>query len=95
SPTSAQEAEYFQNQFKTHLGIELKIDKQTFKQRLAKASAGDFDIESAAWGPDYADPMTFVDLFSTWNNNNNGLWKNSQYDTFVRKAMDSADPKIR
>lgn len=95
SPTASKEAEYFQSLFKTQLGIDLKIDKQIFKQRLAKASAGDFDIEAAGWGPDYADPMTFVDLFTTWNNNNNGKWVNKDYDALVRKAMNSAKAQER
>lgn len=95
TPTGTKEAEYFQSLFKTHLGIDLKIDKQIFKQRLAKSSAGDFDIEAAGWGPDYADPMTFVDLFTTWNNNNNGKWANKEYDAFVRKAMNTTKQKDR
>ncbi|MBK7960255.1 MAG: peptide ABC transporter substrate-binding protein [Bdellovibrionales bacterium] len=95
TPVATSEAEYFQGLFKTHLGIDLKIDKQIFKQRLAKASAGDFDIESAGWGPDYADPMTFADLFTTWNNNNNGKWENKEYDAFIRKAMNTVKPKER
>ncbi len=95
SPVATREAEYFQGLFKTHLNIDLKIDKQIFKQRLAKASAGDFDIESAGWGPDYADPMTFADLFSTWNNNNNGKWVNQDYDALIRKAMNTVKAKER
>ena len=44
SPGAAKEAEYFQNLLQSRLGITLKIDKQIFKQRLAKMTAGDFDI---------------------------------------------------
>ncbi len=92
---AAKEAEYMQNLFKTTLGIDLKIDKQIFKQRLAKQQAGEFDILSAAWGPDYMDPMTFVDLFSSWNGNNSGQWSNADYDKHVRNAMSTVDQKVR
>jgi oligopeptide transport system substrate-binding protein len=95
SPSSATEAEYFQNLLKNTLGIELKIDKQIFKQRLAKMTAGDFDIVSAGWGPDYADPMTFADLFTSWNENNRGHWKNDQYDALIRKAQGTTNAAIR
>jgi oligopeptide transport system substrate-binding protein len=91
SSTTTKEAEYFQSVFKRDLGIDLKIDKQIFKQRLAKSSAGEFDIEAAGWGPDYGDPMTFVDLFTTWNNNNNGKYASKEYDALVRKAMVTAN----
>lgn len=95
TPLATKEAEYMQNLLKTTLGIDLKIDKQIFKQRLAKMQAGDFDIVSAGWGPDYSDPMTYADLFSTWNGNNVGKWSNKEFDLHIRTAMGTVDQKIR
>jgi len=95
SPTASKEAEYFQNMLKTTLGIDLKIDKQNFKQRLAKMTSGDFDMVAAGWGPDFDDPMTFADLFASWNENNRGLYSNKQYDHWVRVAQNSADSTVR
>ncbi|MBL7715836.1 MAG: peptide ABC transporter substrate-binding protein [Bdellovibrionales bacterium] len=92
---AAREAEYFQNIFKTHLGLELKIDKQIFKQRLAKMTAGEFDIVAAGWGPDFADPMTFAELKTSWNENNRGEWKNDQYDKLIREAQSTSSVKKR
>jgi oligopeptide transport system substrate-binding protein len=94
-PGTAREAEYFQYLFRSRLGIDLRIDKQTFKQRLAKMTSGDFDLVSAGWGPDYADAMTFADLFASWNENNRGRWKNDRYDALIRKAQATADQKVR
>lgn len=95
SADASKEAEFYQGLFKEKLGINLKIDKQTFKQRLAKMTSGDFDIVSAGWGPDYADPMTFADLFTSWNDNNRGRFRNSEYDKWIKTAQDTADPKKR
>jgi oligopeptide transport system substrate-binding protein len=95
SPFAAREAEYFQNQFKNHLGIDLKIDKQIFKQRLAKMTAGEFDIVAAGWGPDFADPMTFAELMASWNENNRGKWVNAEYDRLIREAQATSNPKKR
>ncbi|HEX9243301.1 MAG TPA: peptide ABC transporter substrate-binding protein [Anaeromyxobacter sp.] len=94
-PGTAREAEYFQYLFQSRLGVALKIDKQTFKQRLAKMTSGDFDLVAAGWGPDYADAMTFADLFASWNENNRGRWKNERYDVLIRNAQASIDPKTR
>jgi oligopeptide transport system substrate-binding protein len=94
-PFTARESEYFQYLFKSRLGLELKIDKQTFKQRLAKMTQGDFDLVSAGWGPDYADAMTFADLFASWNENNRGRWRNERYDALIRKAQGTADQQTR
>ena len=95
SPAADREAQYFQRVFKDALGIELRIDKQIFKQRLAKMTSGDFDIVAAGWGPDFADPMTFAELKASWNENNRGKYSNPKYDELIRKAQSTSDNKIR
>ena len=95
SAPSMTQAEYYQNRFKRTLGIDVKIDKQIFKQRLAKMTAGDFDLVMAGWGPDYDDPLTFADLFTSWNKNNRGAYANPEVDRLVRIAQSSLDPKTR
>ena len=95
SPTAAKQAEYLQGLLKSKLGLDIKIDVQTFKQRLAKMTAGNFDIVAAGWGPDFDDVMTFGDLFASWNLNNRGRYNNPEYDRLVRIAMNSSEPKIR
>ena len=65
SPTATKQAEYFQGLYKSKLGIDIRIDVQTFKQRLAKMTAGDFDIVGAGWGQIFDDIMTFGDLFAS------------------------------
>lgn len=95
SPTAAKQAEYMQGLLKARLGLDLKIDVQTFKQRLAKMTSGDFDIVGAGWGPDFDDVMTFGDLFASWNLNNRGRYNNPEYDKRVRTAMSTSDPQVR
>lgn len=95
SPLSSKVAEYYQETLKRELGLEVRIDKQIFKQRLAKMLAGDFDLVMAGWGPDYADPLTFGDLYASDNANNRGLFKNAEVDRIVEIARFSNDPKTR
>lgn len=95
SPTAAKQAEYMQGLLKAKLDLDIKIDIQTFKQRLAKMTNGDFDIVGAGWGPDFDDVMTFGDLFASWNLNNRGRYNNPEYDRLVKVAMNSSLPKIR
>lgn len=95
SPTAAKQAEYLQGLLKNRLDLDIKIDIQTFKQRLAKMTSGDFDLVGAGWGPDFDDIMTFGDLFASWNLNNRGRYNNTDYDRFVRTAMNSSIPKVR
>lgn len=95
SPLSSKVAEYYQETLKRELGLEVRIDKQIFKQRLAKMLAGDFDLVMAGWGPDYADPLTFGDLYASDNANNRGLFKNAEVDRMVEISRLSTDPKTR
>ena len=95
TPSSKKQAEYYQNLFKSKLGIEIKIDAQIFKQRLAKMTSGDYDIVAAGWGPDYDDVMTFGDLFTSWNENNRGRYANPQLDAAVDVARSSNEPRVR
>ena len=95
SPAASKESEYFQEVFASTLGIEVRLDRQIFKQRLAKMTAGDFDMVLAGWGPDYADPLTFGDLFASWNKNNRGQYDNPQLDEWVEIAQRSLVPEER
>ena len=95
SPLSNKQAEYFQNLFMRTLGLEIVIDKQIFKQRLAKMTSGDFDMVAAGWGPDFDDPLTFGDLYASWNLNNRGMYNNPELDRQVRIAQGSLDQQIR
>ncbi len=95
SPAASKESEYFQEAFASTLGIEVKLDRQIFKQRLAKMTAGEFDLVLAGWGPDYADPLTFGDLFASWNRNNRGQYDNPKLDEWVQIAQSSLGPEER
>ncbi len=95
NPVSNIQSEYFQAVFKKNLGLDIRIDRQIFKQRLEKMGDGDFDMVLAGWGPDYNDPSTFGDLFASWNQNNRGRYANAEYDDFVRIAQNSLVPKVR
>ncbi len=95
NPAANKQSEYFQEVFASRLGLEVKIDRQIFKQRLAKMTAGDFDMVLAGWGPDYADPLTFGDLFASWNKNNRGAYVNRELDAWVEVAQSSLVPEER
>ena len=95
SPIGAVSSEYYQAVYARNLGLELRIDKQIFKQRLAKMDAGEFDIVVSGWGPDYDDALTFGDLFSSWNLNNRGRYSSPEMDSLIRIAQSELDPVKR
>lgn len=89
------QAEYYQEVFQRNLGIDVVIDAQIFRQRLDKMTSGDFDMVMAGWGPDYNDPLTFADLFASWNLNNRGRYSNPALDAQIRIAQSSLDTAER
>jgi len=95
SPVANKQAEYLQTLWNETLGLDIRIDKQIFKQRLAKMTAGAFDMVAAGWGPDYNDALTFGDLFASWNLNNRGRYSNPALDACVRTAQNSVEPEVR
>jgi len=77
-------SEYMQGQLETNLpGLTVTINQQPFKNKLALASAKEFDFNFAGWGPDYADPMTFLDMWLTESGHNNLSYSNPKYDELV------------
>src|SRR5699024_3298105 len=68
-----------------------------FKSRLDKSTNGQFDIVVTGWNADYPDPVTFLDLFTTTNSQNNGKYSNKEYDELIdrSKTTDATDEDAR
>ncbi len=87
SALAVREAEHVQTVLDRALGLKIRIDSQIFKQRLAKSKAGQFDLVSATWGPDYLDPLTFVELLKSDHGANRGKYFNPAVDEALREAQ--------
>ena len=87
--------EYIQEQLKKNLGVTLKVEQLTYKARLQRMDDHDFSIVMAGWGPDYNDPMTFMDLWVTGGGNNHTSWSNAEYDSLIKAAQVEGDAAKR
>lgn len=88
-------AAFVQEQVKSKLGVNIEVKAETYKARINDMNNHNFDIVFAGWGPDYNDPMTFLDLFVTGAGNNSGLYSNPTYDSLVEQANAEADQTRR
>ncbi|PFB31370.1 peptide ABC transporter substrate-binding protein [Bacillus cereus] len=80
-------AEYIKGDLEKNLqGLTIQIKQQPFKQKLQLEQTGDYDISMANWGPDYKDPISYLELFTTGNPNNKMNYSNRQYDELIKKA---------
>ena len=85
---SAQEiAQFLQSEWQNNLpGLTIELKVEPGKARTEDMSAGAFDIGLTKWGPDYGDPMTYIDMYETSNFSNYGRWSNEEYDAIVASA---------
>ncbi|MCK9169804.1 MAG: peptide ABC transporter substrate-binding protein, partial [Treponema sp.] len=67
-------------------GFTLNLRVEPKKQRVKDMQDGTFQIGLTRWGPDYADPMTYLGMWVTNNSNNYGLWSNKAYDDLLEKC---------
>ena len=67
------------------------------KSRLQDMQNDNYDVALHRWGPDYADPQTYMDLFVTGASNNYGHYESEKYDSLIEKALstDAADSTKR
>lgn len=89
------EAEILQNQIQTVLGITVTIRQVPYKQRLQMESDREFEMVVTGWVPDYSDPMTYLELWTTNSPYNHGSYKSEAYDGYVKEGITNTDPKQR
>ncbi|GBG95042.1 oligopeptide ABC transporter substrate-binding protein [Ligilactobacillus salitolerans] len=80
--------DFIQSQIESTLGDSVRVNASNvpFKTRLSRSEAGNFDMVISAWGADFADPISFLDLFTSNNSQNDGEWKNSEYDKLIQAS---------
>ncbi|MEY8349494.1 peptide ABC transporter substrate-binding protein [Bacillus cereus] len=79
--------EYLKAQLEQNLpGLTVNLKNQPFKQKLDLETKQDYDLSYAGWGPDYLDPMTFIDMFVTNGSHNQTGYSNPEYDKLVEQG---------
>ena len=71
-------------------GLTINLQPMTKAERIDKMQNDNFDVALTRWGPDYADPMTYLDMWITDNSNNYGFWSNEQYDAIIADCTTGA-----
>ena len=80
-------AQVLKEQWETTLpGLTVNLVVEPKKQRVQDMQEGNFQLGLTRWGPDYADPMTYLGMWTTDNSNNYGLWSNADYDAIIAEC---------
>ena len=66
--------------------ITIKAVPKTERRKIM--SSGQFQFGLNNWGPDYADPMTYLAMWVTGNDNNQGNYFNPAYNALIASCTD-------
>lgn len=77
-------AEFVQSELQVNLpGLMVILKAQPKKNRLALMRSGDYDLGLTRWGPDFADPLTYLGMFETGNPTNYPQYSSEAYDKMI------------
>ena len=71
-------------------GVTFNLKVEPKKQRVEDIQNGKYEVCLTRWGPDYADPMTYLGMWVTDNSNNYGLWSDAAYDKLIADCTTGA-----
>ncbi|MGD6817639.1 peptide ABC transporter substrate-binding protein [Metabacillus sp. 84] len=78
---------YMKNQLEKNLpGLKINLKSVPFSVRLDLDTKMEYDIQFAGWGPDYADAISFSDLWITDGGSNRMAYSNPEYDKLLKQA---------
>ena len=86
--------DYLQTELRRNLGIEIKVS--TFEPKRFYSSAvnfGGYHMILTHWTADYPDPDNFFSIFLSTAGNNRVGWKNTAFDSSVRRARSTLEKK--
>ncbi len=86
-------AEVVQSSYKQTFGITINLTVQPFEQFIESKKSGAFDMYLQSWGPDYADPSTYLGLWqsSQIGSQNYSGYSNPEYDALYEQAVAETD----
>ncbi|PEU18959.1 MULTISPECIES: peptide ABC transporter substrate-binding protein [unclassified Bacillus (in: firmicutes)] len=91
-------AEYLKGELEKNLeGLTVNVKPQPRKQQVQLLLNSDYDLGVDVWGPDFPDPITFLDLFTTDSTYNSDKYSNKQYDELIHQVKTNlaVDEKAR
>lgn len=75
-------AEAIQDMWKKNLGINVTLANQEWAVFKVTRRVGNFQVMRSVWLGDYNDPMTFLDMWTSYSGNNNAQWRATEDGKF-------------
>lgn len=88
-------AEMVQQMWQKNLGIKVDLTNEEWKVYLKSQTELQYDVSRSGWIGDFHDPMTFLDMWTTGNGNNNTGWSDTEFDRLIEQAKQEGDAAKR
>ncbi len=88
-------AEKVQDMWTRELGVRVELQPREWKAYLKQLELDPPPVFRLGWGADYADPHSFMELFTSYSANNHTGWASPDYDALVERAASERDPARR
>jgi ABC-type oligopeptide transport system substrate-binding subunit/tetratricopeptide (TPR) repeat protein len=81
--------------WKALIGLTVVVKAVDANAYLAETRKNDFALAESTWIGDYADPLTFLQLWTTGSNLNDARFSDKDYDTAVNESISMTDTGMR
>lgn len=86
--------EYIQSELGDLDGLTIDLKQMPMKQRMEALANGDYNISFSGWGPDYPDPLTYLETFSLNNTYYEDTgYASKEYNSLLDKAKQASTTK--
>lgn len=84
---SKTQAQFLQSQLQKLDGLQVTVKSEPKPARVKNMLSSNFDMVLTGWSGDYADPLSYLGLWTTGAKMDFGQWSNKDYDAAVHAAQ--------
>lgn len=85
--SSKKQQEWYKSELERNLpGLTIKLKEVPAAVRLELDDTSDYDLQATGWGPDFQDPISFMELFVTDSPQNKMGYSNPVYDELIEST---------
>ncbi len=75
------------SQWKEAASIEARVEVLDYDDYLSRLKEKNFTLASSTWIGDFADPLAFLQIWTSGSNLNDAYYKNPEFDALIEEAM--------
>lgn len=90
-----QEGEYIKKQLETLLGIQVTLKKSSKVKKVSSEAKGDFCMTLTTWYPDYADALSYIEIWESSSIYNISCYNNKLLDNKLKEIRETSTSKAR